>query len=185
MPGQADRAVVGEAEPFQHDHPAAAAHAQAGGDTLVGGDFPQLPDDARRFLVVLADPFRKPRPGLDVIVQHVLGDEEPRPCSTRTSPSRDSSSSARRTVWRLTPNCADKLRLGRQPRARLAVPPDAMSPCRSADDLPPQCDPILPVDRMGRLVIHVGGRVHRSFIQSAAAQWHFVVDDTRVAGLAV
>ena len=73
--GEADRAIVGEAQPLQQDDPAAAADAEAVGDAAVGRDFAQLADDAGGFLVVLADPFGEAGAGFDIVVKHVLGDE--------------------------------------------------------------------------------------------------------------
>ena len=79
MPRQTDRAIVGKAQTLQHDHPAATAYTQSGGNTLIRGNLPQLPDYTRRLFVMFPYPLRKARSGLDVIIQHVLGDE-------RTSP---------------------------------------------------------------------------------------------------
>jgi hypothetical protein len=79
VPGEADRTIVGKAEPFQQHDPAAVAQTQPVGDTAVGRKLSQLPDDPRRFLVMPADPLGETRPCLHIIVQHVLGDERAAP----------------------------------------------------------------------------------------------------------
>ena len=79
MPGETDRAIVSEPEPFEHHDTAPAPHAKTGGNARIGGNLPQLTDNAGWFLVVLSYPFRKPGSRLDVVVQHVLGDERSPP----------------------------------------------------------------------------------------------------------
>ena len=49
-----------------------------------------------------------------------------------------------------------------------------------ADDLTPERDPILAMNRMGCGVIHIGRERHRSFIQSGIGSWQLPVDDYRV-----
>ena len=121
--GQADRPVVGEAQPLQQHHPAAGADAEARRDMRIRHGLPQLQHAPRRFLVVPPDPFGEPRARLDRVFQHILGDERAAPLL------HPHQAAARQLLQRAAHGVAvdgemlRQFRLGRQPAAgRVACP---------------------------------------------------------------
>ena len=76
---QADRPVIGKAQPLQQHDAAAGPNAERRGDVRFGRGFLELQHASGGLLVVPADPLGEARARLDRVFQHVLGDERAAP----------------------------------------------------------------------------------------------------------